>query len=184
MKIYIFLIKLVTLVVIMFLIPGTVRSVLANERSWEITLTIYQPVKVIGIKWSDDRAALFFVETTSKICNSSQEIVAEYYEAAKQGSCNAQNGLGVLYGGGLGVPIDYAQAEAWFLKSAKNGCANAKYNLGMMYFIGLGVPIDYAQAEAWFNSYDPNYEKIGTIGISKINIHYMNHVILCYNEIN
>ena len=68
---------------------------------------------------------------------------------AEQGDAAAQNGLGLMFAQGHGVPQDYAQAVAWYRKAAEQGNAVAQSNLGVLYAQGHGVPQDYAQAVAW-----------------------------------
>ena len=45
----------------------------------------------------------------------------------------AQNGLGIMYAKGEGVPQDYSKALKWFGLAADKGDAGAQYNLGLMY---------------------------------------------------
>ncbi len=56
-----------------------------------------------------------------------------------------------MYGKGLGVPQDFAEAVKWYHKAAEQGYAKAQNNLGFMYKNGLGVPRDYVQAYIWLN---------------------------------
>lgn len=72
-------------------------------------------------------------------------------QAAEGGDALAQYRLGVMYGLGLGVPQDYAEAVKWYGKAAASGEARAQSNLGFMYGTGRGVPQDYIQAYAWYN---------------------------------
>ena len=59
---------------------------------------------------------------------------------ADQGNAAAQADLGVMYGGGEGVPQNFAEAVKWFRKAADQGDAAAQFNLGIMYRDGKGVP--------------------------------------------
>ncbi len=59
---------------------------------------------------------------------------------AEQGDVHAQYNLGRMYGDGLGVPQDYAEAMKWYRKSAEQGDAHGQNNLGAMYAEGQGVP--------------------------------------------
>lgn len=52
---------------------------------------------------------------------------------AKIGIAAAQNELGERYLRGKGVPIDYVEAEKWYLKAANQGYAPAQLNLGRLY---------------------------------------------------
>ena len=62
----------------------------------------------------------------------------------------AQAKLGLIYGNGRGVPVDYGEAVKWYRKAAEQGDANAQNNLGLMCQNGWGVSIDYAEAIKWF----------------------------------
>ena len=52
---------------------------------------------------------------------------------AEQGIAGAQHFLGFMYGAGLGVPQDYAEAVRWYRRAAEQGDASAQNNLGVMY---------------------------------------------------
>lgn len=53
--------------------------------------------------------------------------------SGRAGQADAQYRLGLMYEDHLGVPQDYQQAYAWFLKAAEQGQADAQYRLGLMY---------------------------------------------------
>ena len=59
--------------------------------------------------------------------------------------------MGLLYDAGHGVPKDYSQAAAWYLKAADQGNDSAQFNLGQAYADGKGVPQDYVLAHKWLN---------------------------------
>jgi TPR repeat protein len=77
------------------------------------------------------------------------EAVAAWRKAANAGHARAQNGLGVLYRDGLGVPKDLKQAARWFQASANNGYAYGMYNLGLAYRDGAGIAGDDIEAYKW-----------------------------------
>jgi TPR repeat protein len=79
-----------------------------------------------------------------------QQAVSWLRKAADQGDADAQNGMGLTYRDGLGVPQDYAQAMNWFRKAADQGYADAQNNIGKMYRDAQGVPQDDKQAMAWY----------------------------------
>ena len=56
-----------------------------------------------------------------------------------------------MYGEGLGVPQDYAEAVRWYRMAAEQGHTGAQSNLGVMYAKGEGVPQDDVLAHMWFN---------------------------------
>jgi hypothetical protein len=70
---------------------------------------------------------------------------------AERGDAKSQNGLGLMYMNGQGVPQDYAEAVKWYRKAADQGFAIAQFKLGLIYASGEAVHCDYAQAHMWFN---------------------------------
>jgi TPR repeat protein len=71
---------------------------------------------------------------------NNREIQEDYTIKAKQYLSEADNGspkamleLGVLYGSGLGVPKNYAEALRWFRLAADKGEGRAMHNIGYMY---------------------------------------------------
>src|SRR5271170_4638929 len=69
--------------------------------------------------------------------------------AAEHGNARGEDGLGVVYANGLGIPQDFVQAAIWFRRAANKGNADAQHSLGLMYANGLGVPLDYEVALMW-----------------------------------
>lgn len=63
-------------------------------------------------------------------------------KAAKAGNAEAQFRLGVMYGNGDGVVLDYDQAREWFEKAIAQGHENAMVTLAWMYANGAGVDAD------------------------------------------
>ena len=58
-------------------------------------------------------------------------------QAAEQGHAEAQNGLGLAYEDGRGVPQDQQEAAKWYRKAAGQGHAGAQYQIGGMYYKGI-----------------------------------------------
>lgn len=67
-------------------------------------------------------------------------------KAAKAGNAEAQFRLGVMYGNGDGVGLDYAQARGWFGKAAAQGHENAILTLAWMCANGTGIEVDEDRA--------------------------------------
>ena len=67
-------------------------------------------------------------------------------KAAKAGNAEAQFRLGVMYGNGDGVPLDYGQAREWMEKAVVQGHENAVITLAWMYANGTGVDMDEERA--------------------------------------
>ena len=76
--------------------------------------------------------------------------LAEFMQAAEQGSVVAQINLAAMYYKGQGVPQDDAEAAKWYRKAADQGDAVAQNNIGLMYDNGRGVPQDYGEAVKWY----------------------------------
>jgi len=55
------------------------------------------------------------------------------------GNASAQNGLGMAFYEGNGVPQNYLKAASYFQSAAQQGDVNAEYMLATMYMSGKGV---------------------------------------------
>jgi TPR repeat protein len=75
----------------------------------------------------------------------------ELRKRAQEGNVTAQNGLGLLYKVGQGVPQSYGQAKKWFEEAAKLGHAEAQVNLGTLYLHGDAPPQSAQMALFWFS---------------------------------
>ena len=56
-----------------------------------------------------------------------------------------------MYGNGLGVPENDAEALKWHRLAADQGHAKAQFTLGLIYAEGLGVPKNNVEAAKWFH---------------------------------
>lgn len=74
------------------------------------------------------------------------EALRQSRTAADAGDTLGMNTLGTMYGEGLGVPRNDADAVLWFRAAAEAGDGRGMNNLGVMYSNGLGVPRDDAEA--------------------------------------
>ena len=68
---------------------------------------------------------------------------------ADRGDADAQFGLGLRYGNGIGGALDFVQAASWYRKAADQDYPLAQYNLGVMFARGQGVPQDNAVSAGW-----------------------------------
>ena len=68
---------------------------------------------------------------------------------AEAGDAVAQYNLGVMYGKGVDVPRDDAEAIKWYRKAAEQGNVDAQLILGFMYGKGRGVLQDDAESAKW-----------------------------------
>jgi TPR repeat protein len=77
-----------------------------------------------------------------------------HLKAGNQGNptTTTQYNVGVFYHHGRGVPQDFKQAMAWYLKAAKQGDAGSQYNIGTLYRNGHCVLQDYTMAAEWFQN--------------------------------
>lgn len=73
-----------------------------------------------------------------------------FRELAEHHYAPAQTNLGGMYGKGMGVSRDEAEALRWTRAAAEQGYAPAQYNLGTMYWMGGGVPRDDTEAVRWY----------------------------------
>ena len=69
---------------------------------------------------------------------------------AESGNAEAQNNIGYMYEGGLGVPQNYLMAMNWYRQAADSGLAEAQHNMGMLYHQGYGVAENFTEAFRWF----------------------------------
>jgi hypothetical protein len=69
---------------------------------------------------------------------------------AESGNAEAQNNIGYMYEGGLGVPQNYLMAMNWYRQAADSGLAEAQHNMGMLYHHGYGVAENFTEAFRWF----------------------------------
>ncbi|KZN52931.1 tetratricopeptide repeat protein [Pseudoalteromonas luteoviolacea] len=77
-----------------------------------------------------------------------QTELAKYWYgiAAKQGSADALNNLGMMYNNGDGVAVDYELARSYFEQAIELGSNLSFGNLGSLYESGHGVEQDYSEA--------------------------------------
>ena len=81
---------------------------------------------------------------------SNQEEAAKWFrKSAAQGFAEAEDGLGVCYRDGIGLPKNLAEAVKWFRKAADQGYVGAQAELGACYYDGVGVPKNLVEAAKW-----------------------------------
>jgi TPR repeat protein len=69
---------------------------------------------------------------------------------AEKGHARAEQYLGWLYEGGLGVTVDHREAARWYRLAAEQGDSFSQVRLGYMYEKGLGVARDDVLAAQWY----------------------------------
>jgi uncharacterized protein len=70
---------------------------------------------------------------------------------AQQGDAGAQRRMGIAYERGKGMPIDYVEAEKWFLRAAAQGDLDAMWNIGWIHHRGRGsFKKDFSEGEKWY----------------------------------
>jgi hypothetical protein len=69
--------------------------------------------------------------------------------SAAQGYAPAQTQLGVCYGVGEGVEIDYKAAALWYRRAAEQGYPDAQYNLANVFYHYQDV-LSYDEAVKWY----------------------------------
>lgn len=81
-----------------------------------------------------------------------QHALASWRPLAAQGNPVAQNGLGIMYLDGKGVPQNTTEALRYLSLAAAAGSPLGQNNLGGLYRDGKGVPRDYVKAMEWFSA--------------------------------
>ncbi len=99
-----------------------------------------------------------------------REAVKWYRLAADQGHASAQHAVGSSYAKGEGMPQDYRGTVKWYRKAAEQGHAWGQHSLGNSYAKGEGVPQDYVKAHAWLNLAATHKFRLGTSGMSFLEI--------------
>ena len=92
---------------------------------------------------------------------------------ANQGNASSMNELGIAYANGkYGLPIDHAQALAWYKKSADAGSEYGQANAGLSLLRGLhGIPVDN---EAGFRFSEQAAKQANPIGMNTVGWCYEN----------
>jgi TPR repeat protein len=88
---------------------------------------------------------------------------------AEQGNTIAQNHLGIMHRGGLGVPASAAEAAKWYRRAAEAGYAVAQVNLAGMLERGEGGPVDLSQARSWYQKAEAQGEPRAKLALSILN---------------
>jgi TPR repeat protein len=57
----------------------------------------------------------------------------EWRPLAEKGNAKAQDGLGLMYATGKGVPKNSIAAADWWMRAAQQNYAKSQYNLGVLY---------------------------------------------------
>lgn len=71
-------------------------------------------------------------------------------EEAESGMMRQQHNLAVLYGLGLGVPLDHQKAFEWYKKAADEGLPESQFNVAIAYQNGMGTRKDLVNAFKYF----------------------------------
>ena len=61
----------------------------------------------------------------------------------------ARNAIGILYGNGLGVTVDYAEAMRWYRIAADHSSVAGQVNIRVLHHYGQGVAKDDNEARRW-----------------------------------
>jgi len=82
---------------------------------------------------------------------------------AQKGNAEAQFKLGAMYGNGLGVERDVAEAVNWYRKAAEQGNAEGQFYLGLSLAYGQGVTKNEAEAVKWCRKAEVNFRKLAEL---------------------
>jgi hypothetical protein len=88
----------------------------------------------------------FAAGMTAYVAGDLEGSFAIFRPLAEAGDAEAQNQVGLMYGAGLGVTRDDAEAARWFERAAAQGHHRARSNLARLYLLGLGVEKDTEHA--------------------------------------
>jgi TPR repeat protein len=73
------------------------------------------------------------------------------WPAARSGTADAEELIGVMYAMGLGVERDDQRAFEWYLRSSMKGHPGAQSGVGWYYEVGRGMPApDLVRAYMWY----------------------------------
>ncbi len=92
------------------------------------------------------------LETAPPPLRDLQAAYGWYRLAADQGHAVAQTNLGLMYGMGLGVPLDMGAMAQLLQKAAEAGEVRAQAQLGRLYLDGEGVTRSASEAVRWFRN--------------------------------
>jgi TPR repeat protein len=92
--------------------------------------------------------------------------------AAEKNDAVAENGLGIAYLYGLGVPKDPATAIKWFRNSSEAGCPAARINLGCCLLFGMeGTPVNRDEGIRWLKAASGQRQFRARKDLSEIYLH-------------
>jgi hypothetical protein len=69
---------------------------------------------------------------------------------AERGNGDAQQGIGLAYDLGYGVPQSFSTAAKWYRRAAEGGNTAGQFRLAFLYDFGLGVQKNQVQAAEWY----------------------------------
>lgn len=94
--------------------------------------------------------ALYETAKKTTLYDDWEPTVQAFLSLAKDGSPEAQETVGRLYGLGLGVELDLCQDVYWTDKAARAGRPWAQHSMGWAYWNGGGVVRNHELAYLWF----------------------------------
>ena len=105
-------------------------------------------VKFCKVASGSSRRAMYQLGRAYAANKQMPEAMAIWRKAADKGSTSAMVELGVIYGNGIGVPKDDAQARKLFERAAEAGNPRGVSNLAAISSVSGGAPADPARARA------------------------------------
>lgn len=100
-----------------------------------------------SLAWAD--ANKLFQEARALIGQDNPKAFQLMEKAAREGSADAEGGLGYFFAQGIEVPKDEAKAAEYFKKGAEGGSARSQLNYAVVLLNGQGVEKDPAKALPW-----------------------------------
>lgn len=108
---------------------------------------------VLAIMWLArvySTGRMTFPQDKTRAAEIASTVITEVEQLAAEGIGEANFLMGTAYAEGLAVPIDPAQAAAWYRKAAVLNVTLAQHNLGNIYASGTGVSQSDTEAVYWW----------------------------------
>jgi TPR repeat protein len=108
---------------------------------------------VLAIMWLarvHSTGRMTFPQDKTRAVEIANTVITQVEQLAAEGIGEANFLMGTAYAEGLAVPIDPAQAVAWYRKAAILNVTLAQHNLGNIYASGTGVSQSDTEAVYWW----------------------------------
>jgi TPR repeat protein len=100
-------------------------------------------------------------------CKASLDRFLSIIKKANADDAKAQERLGIMYGRGIYVDLDYKKSFYWWKKAAEKGIANAQGKIGALYATGCGVTKDSELGYYWTRKGAENGSELSMVELAK-----------------